>query len=83
MDGQHDLKVILRSRTPIIVIETRHEARMLEMLQTIAISAAGENYQPLFQWTITDGLQRLDIALEPLAINSQPTDVLTGNATDQ
>ena len=76
MDGQHDLKVILRSRTPIIVIETRDEARMLEMLQTISISATGENYQPLFQWTVTDGLQRLDIALEPQTVNSQPTDVL-------
>ena len=29
-----------------------------------------------FRWTITDGLQRLDIALEPQAINSEPTDVL-------
>ena len=76
MDGQHDLKVILRSRTPIIVIETRDEARILEMLQAISISAAGQDYLPLFQWTVTDGLQRLDIALEPQAINSQPTDVL-------
>lgn len=76
MDGQHDLKVILRSRTPIIVIETRDEARMLEMLQKISISASGENYLPLFQWTVTDGLQRLDIALEPQTVNSQPTDVL-------
>jgi hypothetical protein len=31
---------------------------------------------PLFRWTITDGLQRLDIALEPQTINSEPTDVL-------
>ena len=76
MDGQHDLKVILRSRTPIVIIETRDEARILEMLQTISISAAGQNYLPLFQWTVTDGLQRLDIALEPQTINSQPTDVL-------
>ena len=76
MDGQHDLKVILRSRTPIIVIETRDEARILEMLQAISISASGQDYLPLFQWTVTDGLQRLDIALEPQAINSQPTDVL-------
>lgn len=76
MDGQHDLEVILRSRTPIIVIETRDEARMLKMLQKISISSAGENYLPLFQWTVTDGLQRLDIALEPQAINSEPTDVL-------
>ena len=76
MDGQHDLQVVLRSRTPIIVIETRDEARILEMLQSIAIRAAGSEYLPLFRWTITDGLQRLDIALEPQAINSQPTDVL-------
>ena len=76
MDGQHDLQVILRSRTPIVVIETRDEARILEMLQSVAISAAGHDYMPLFQWTVTDGLQRLDIALEPQAINSQPSDVL-------
>jgi len=76
MDGRHDLEVILRSRTPIVVIETRDEARMLELLQKMAVSGIGGEYLPLFRWTITDGLQRLDIALEPQAINSQPTDVL-------
>ena len=76
MDGRHDLEIILRSRTPIIVIETRDESRILDMLQNITITTAGSNYMPLFQWTVTDGLQRLDIALEPQAINSQPTDVL-------
>ncbi|MGI9220770.1 MAG: AAA family ATPase [Woeseiaceae bacterium] len=76
MDGQHDLQVILRSRTPIVVIETRDEARILEMLQSTAIGAIGQDYMPLFQWTVTDGLQRLDIALEPQAVNSQPGDVL-------
>jgi len=76
MDRRHDLKVILRSRTPIIVIESREEARMLDMLKAIAIASSGEDYQPLFRWTVTDGLQRLDIALEPQTLNSQPTDVL-------
>jgi hypothetical protein len=76
MDRRHDLEVILRSRTPIVIIETRDEARMLEMLQSIAITASGPNYQPLFRWTVTDGLQRLDIALEPQPLNSEPTDVL-------
>ena len=76
MDGQHDLEVILRSRTPIIVIETRDEARMLQMLQSISMRSSSEQYFPLFQWTVTDGLQRLDIALEPQTINSEPTDVL-------
>lgn len=76
MDGRHDLELILRSRTPIVVIESQDEQRMLELLQSITIARASEAYTPLFRWTITDGLQRIDIALEPQAINSEPTDVL-------
>ncbi len=49
---------------------------MLELLQSITISRASQSYTPLFRWTITDGLQRIDISLEPQAINAQPTDVL-------
>lgn len=76
MDGHHDLELILRSRAPIVVIESQDEARILEMLQTISVRRATDSYTPLFRWTITDGLQRLDIELEPQAMNSQPTDVL-------
>jgi len=76
MDRRHDLELILRSRTPIVVIESQDEARMLELLQSIAVSRAGDDYAPLFRWTITDGLQRIDISLEPQSLNSQPTDVL-------
>jgi SpoVK/Ycf46/Vps4 family AAA+-type ATPase len=76
MDRRHDLEVILRSRTPIVIIETRDEARMLEMLQSIAVAGINDSYMPLFRWTITDGLQRIDIALEPQPLNSEPGDVL-------
>jgi SpoVK/Ycf46/Vps4 family AAA+-type ATPase len=76
MDGNHDLELVLRSRTPIVVIESQDEARMLELLQTISLQRAVTSYMPLFRWTITDGLQRLDISLEPQTINSDPTDVL-------
>ena len=76
MDRQHDLELILRSRTPIIVIETRDEARMLDLLRVITISRAGHDYLPLFRWSVTDGLQRLDIDLEPQLHNSEPDDVL-------
>jgi len=76
MDGRHDLDLVLRSRTPIVVIESQDERRMLELLQSITLSRASDSYAPLFRWTITDGLQRLDISLEPQAINAQPTDVL-------
>ena len=76
MDGSHDLELIIRSRTPIVVIESQDEARMLQVLQGIAMRGAGDAYMPVFRWTITDGLQRIDIALEPQSINSEPTDVL-------
>ena len=76
MNERHELDLILRSRTPITVIESQDERRMLELLQTIVMARASDAYAPLFRWTITDGLQRLDISLEPQAINSEPTDVL-------
>ena len=76
MDRRQDLEIILRSRAPIIVIETQDEARVLEVLQSISIRSSSSEYLPLFRWTVTDGLQRLDIDLEPQLINSAPTDVL-------
>jgi SpoVK/Ycf46/Vps4 family AAA+-type ATPase len=76
MDRQRDLELILRSRMPIVVIETRDESRLLELLKAITISRASDHYVPLFRWTVTDGLQRLDISLEPQMHNAQPTEVL-------
>ena len=75
MDRQ-DLEIILRSRTPLIVMETRDERRVLRMLQDNALRSSTADYLPLFRWTVTDGLQRLDIDLEPQLINSEPADVL-------
>ncbi len=76
MDRQHDLELILRSRTPIVVIETRDESRFLKLLKAITMARASEIYLPLFRWTVTDGLQRLDISLEPQLHNSEPGEVL-------
>ena len=76
MDRRQDLEIILRSRTPLIVMETRDERRVLRMLQAIGMQSATADYMPLFRWTITDGLQRLDIDLAPQLINSEPADVL-------
>ncbi|MDH4124286.1 MAG: AAA family ATPase [Gammaproteobacteria bacterium] len=76
MDDQKDLAVMLRSRIPIIVIETRDESRIIGMLQSISLTSIGPSYMPLFRWTVTDGLQRLDIDLAPQTVNSAPADVL-------
>ena len=76
MDRQHDLELILKSKTPLVVIETRDESGMLDMLRQISLSRAKDTYVPLYRWSITDGLQRLDISLEPQLHNARPTDVL-------
>jgi hypothetical protein len=60
----------------MIVIETRDESRMLELLTAIGRTRRSEEYRPLFRWSVTDGLQRVDIALEPQLHNAAPTDVL-------
>ena len=56
MDRRQDLEIILRSRTPLIVLETRDERRVLRMLQAIGLQSSTADYMPLFRWTITDGL---------------------------
>lgn len=76
MDRQRDLELVLSSRTPLVVIESRDEPRLLEMLQAFSLSRAKADYLPLFRWSVTDGLQRLDIAMEPQLHNAQPADVL-------
>jgi hypothetical protein len=76
MDNKHDLELILRSSVPIVVIETREEARILELIKDVTFRSSKEDYLPLFRWTVTDGLQRLDISLEPQLHNSEPTEVL-------
>ena len=98
----NDLEVLLRSRVPIIVIDTRDESQVLKSLAracarlaaatpvprtpatpgaagvTGTLAAAGvRSGLPLFQWTVTDGLKRLDIAIgPPQRIVSEPLEVL-------
>ena len=76
MNNRHDLEVVLKAGPPIVVIETTDESRILSVLVDIASSTAARGYRPLFRWSITDGLQRLDLDLEPQRHNADPADVL-------
>ena len=58
MDQKLDLELIIRSRTPIVVVETQDESRILELLHSIATKPAAGNYLPLFRWTVTDAAGR-------------------------
>jgi hypothetical protein len=76
MNDRHDLALVLDSGAPIVVIETSDENRFLQLLTDLAVAQTASGYRPLFRWSLTDGLQRLDLALEPQRTKSEPEDVL-------
>jgi hypothetical protein len=76
MSDRRDLELVLASGTPLIVIETTDETRVLELLRDIAVSRSAGQYRPLFRWSITDGLQRLDLDLEAQRHNADPEEAL-------
>lgn len=76
MNNRRDLELVLSAGMPIVLIETSDESRVLAVLVEIAASSPARGYRPLFRWTITDGLQRLDLDLEPQRHNAEPADVL-------
>ncbi|MEO8802809.1 MAG: AAA family ATPase [Rudaea sp.] len=58
MTENRDLPTLIRAATPLLVIETAEESRVIAAFrQTIA-----QVLRPLYRWSITDGLRRLDIA---------------------
>jgi hypothetical protein len=83
-DSQRDLAALLNSRVPLIVVETRDEPRALELLASLA-TRVSKQHTPVFQWTVTDGLRRVDIDLGgPQRHNIEPAEVLKSiRATDK
>jgi hypothetical protein len=75
-DARRELETLLRSRVPLVIIETRDEPRAIELLASLAPRLAAA-HTPVFQWTVTDGLRRLDIDLGGAQQhNSEPAAVL-------
>lgn len=72
MQDIRDLTAVMRSRTPIIVIETYEEYRVLELLKRVA----NVLYQPVFTWSITQGLARVDKPMGIQKFNAEPADIL-------
>ncbi len=57
MSPHHDLVTLLRAATPLIVIESPEETRLVESFR----HANAEVLRPLYRWSITEGLKRLDL----------------------
>jgi hypothetical protein len=76
MSDPKDLQLLLKSGVPIVAIETTDEPHVLELLKRLAVSSPADGYRPAYRWSITDGLQRLDLELEHPRHDSEPTEVL-------
>ncbi|MGB5831235.1 MAG: AAA family ATPase [Thiohalocapsa sp.] len=59
MTDLHDLELMLRSETPILMIESLEEPRILQLFTRLALRLE----QPVFGWSLTEGLRRIEHAL--------------------
>ncbi len=72
MKDSHDLSLLVQSRVPIISLETKEERRAIALLTSVA----RQLLIPLYRWSITEGLLRLEEGFSPQRHNAQPPDVL-------
>ncbi|MFA7541825.1 MAG: ATPase, partial [Lysobacterales bacterium] len=60
MAETRDIAALLRAQTPLILIDTPDEARVVDLFRHLLDKVL----RPLYRWSITDGLRRLDIDLD-------------------
>jgi SpoVK/Ycf46/Vps4 family AAA+-type ATPase len=72
MTDLHDLELLLRSDRPILSIESVEEPRIVALFAGIALRLN----QPVFCWTLTDGLRRVELEDAPNQRLAEPAEVL-------
>ena len=60
MSQLQDLTALIRANTPLVVIESRDEERVVELFRQSLMHA----WRALHRWTITEGLRRIDLDRE-------------------
>jgi SpoVK/Ycf46/Vps4 family AAA+-type ATPase len=56
-----ELQTLLASRVPLVIIESREETRAIELVRDAAMRAQRGRNWGVFQWTVTEGLLRVDV----------------------
>lgn len=64
MNELQDLTALIRANTPLIVIETQDETRIVELFR----QSLSQVWRALFRWTITEGMRRIDMDREDDAV---------------
>jgi hypothetical protein len=60
MSEIQDLSALVRSSTPLIVIETPDEARVVDLFRHVLMNV----WRALYRWSITEGMRRVDLDRE-------------------
>lgn len=60
MSELQDLTALIRANTPLIVIQTQDESRVVELFRQALMHV----WRALFRWSITEGLRRIDMDRE-------------------
>ncbi len=68
----NDLELLIRSRVPIIVVETSDEPRALDVFRRLALKLS----LPVMSWSVTTGLQRIDLDMQPQVHAKEPAQAL-------
>jgi hypothetical protein len=55
-----ELQTLLASRAALIIIESREEARVLEIIREASFKAIRGKHWGVFHWAVTEGLKRID-----------------------
>jgi len=63
MGELRDLSALVRAATPLLVIETQDEERVVALFRHVLMNV----WRPMFRWAITEGLRRIDIDSEECA----------------
>ncbi|MGE4459558.1 MAG: AAA family ATPase [Stenotrophomonas sp.] len=64
MSELQDLTALIRANTPLIVIETADEARVVDLFRQALMHV----WRALYRWSITEGLRRIDMDREDDAV---------------
>jgi SpoVK/Ycf46/Vps4 family AAA+-type ATPase len=72
MKELHDFELLLASDTPIIFVESLEETRLIQLLTHLALKQG----EPMFQWSVTEGLKRLEADFGSQKSTADPIDVL-------
>ncbi len=70
-DDQRELTLLVRSRFPVLIVETPEEVRFMRLIEQVC----NLEDQPLFVWSVVNGIRRGN-GTEPVAVSNDLSDAL-------